>query len=156
MPSSQHVASLLVLSLLCFDSAFAQQASSQKAAAKTATVSQQLAALTKQAEQYQALLQDPDVSSSPELTAAVREKWIEVACRAKQLNLSLLGIQDAALSKQLYDSCTLRLRSSQSGKVNAPPATTSGATASSQPPPPFPTGLQPPPCCLDFPAINFD
>jgi hypothetical protein len=156
MPSSQHVASLLVLSLLCFDSAFAQQASSQKASGKTATVSQQLAALTKQAEQYQALLQDPDVSSSPELSAAVREKWIDVACRAKQLNLSLLGIQDAALSKQLYDSCTLRLRSSQSGKVNAPPATTSGATASSQTPPPFPTGLQPPPSCLAFPAIKFD
>jgi len=73
-------------------------------------VSQQVASLTKQADEYQALLKDLDVSSSPELSAAVKKKWIDVTCRAKQLNLSLLGIQDAALSKQLYDSCAIRLR----------------------------------------------
>jgi hypothetical protein len=156
MLSRKHVASLLVFSLLCFDSAFAQQSSSQKASTKTATVSQQLAALTKQAEQYQALLQDPDVTSSPELTAAVREKWIDVTCHAKQLNLSVLGIQDAVLSKQLYDSCALRLRGSQPAKGNTPSATTSGATASSQTPLPFPTGLQPPPSCLAFRPIKFN
>ena len=157
MRPSQHVASLLVFSLLCFDSVSAQQSSSKKPAPKNAT-SEQLASLTKQAEKYEALLQDPDVNSSPELTAAVKEKWIDVTCRAKQLNLSLVGIQDAALSKQLYDSCALRLRNSPEVKGNTQPTatTTPSVTRTNQTSPPFPPGVQPPQSCRTFPPIPFD
>src|SRR6266576_3240889 len=136
MHPSRHVASILVFSLLCFNSVSAQQSGPQKAATKKTTVSQQLASLTKQADEYQALLKDPAVSSSPELSAAVKEKWIDVTCRAKQLSLSLLGIQDAALSKQLYDSCALRLRNSPEAKGNTPSAAT--PSAPNQTPSPFP------------------
>jgi hypothetical protein len=115
-------------------------------------LSTQLASLTKLAEQYHAFLQDPDVTSSPELSAALKEKWIDATCRAKQLNLSSLGVQDTAISKQLYDSCSSRLRSSQAENSN----TTSDPTAPGQAPLPFPAGVQPPPSCETFPAIKFD
>jgi hypothetical protein len=156
MRPSQHVVSVLVFSLLCVDFVSAQQPAPQKPATKKPTISQQLASLTKQAEEYQTLLRDADISSSPELSAAVKDKWIDVTCHAKQLNLSLLGIQDTALSKQLYDSCALRLRNSPPTIGNTPPTTTPGAIAATQNPPPFPIGLQPPASCLAFPAIPFD
>jgi hypothetical protein len=85
-------------------------------------------------EQLQLLLNDPDVTSDPDLKKIVYTRWVQASCKSKQLQYPNVG---ADLLKALYDACVSRLSaqspslsSTPSAASNIQPAQNPGATVS--------------------------
>jgi hypothetical protein len=67
--------------------------------------------LTQEVQQYQTLLQSPDVANAPDLSSAIREKWIAASCQIEVLQLPTSIMQNPHFVDELFSSCSKRLHS---------------------------------------------
>jgi hypothetical protein len=82
-----------------------------------------------QAEQYQALLNDVDISSDPDVKHAIYLKWVDASCKSKRAKVEqAVGGSDAGLATSVYSACVKRLQAQES---NAVTTTTTGGAANS-------------------------
>lgn len=127
MRPPQSVSCLLIAWMLCSPLVAAGQTGSTKRSTptpkKAASAADQIVALTKEAQQYQTLLQNPDVASVPELSNAVKEKWIIATCQIEVLSLPASIMQNATFVDQLAAACSKRLHAQPS------PTTASGMSS---------------------------
>lgn len=95
-----------------------------------------------QVQKYQALLNDVDVVSDPDVKRAVYSKWVEATCRSKRAKVQqAIGGADTGLATSTYSACVKRLQSQEStgsvpggaGATTASPST-AGASGSNTPP----------------------
>ncbi len=69
----------------------------------------------KQIQQYQALLNDVDIASDPDVKHAVYLKWVDATCQSKRAKVEeALGGSDTSLANSVYSSCVKRLQALES------------------------------------------
>ena len=174
---------LILMSLGTVGTAQTPTKAKTSTASRTANTTASIASLDAQAQKYQQLLNDVDISSDPDVRSAVYAKWVAATCQSKRLQFQQSGV-DASLGAAIYQNCTKRLLADPSAAVAAanpaaekPSAGTAARTPSAPAPaaPPqsgskpaaktpapstitvqFPAGVQVPSGCLTFPAIGFD
>ena len=66
---------------------------------KPATTTDQLTALTQQVQEYQKLLQNPDVTSDTYRKNKIKELWIVASCQVEVLSLTTSVVKDACIVK---------------------------------------------------------
>ncbi|HEY4933594.1 MAG TPA: hypothetical protein VII23_18675 [Terriglobales bacterium] len=157
MQASKFSAWIALVSMVLVSAGDAQTAAPAKASGATKTTSpkQSVASLDAQAQKYQQLLNDVDVTSDPDVKNAVYAKWVDVTCKRKQLELQQSAL-DASLAASIYQSCSKRLIANPAAAVAADAHQTANAAGGNQGPPPFPAGVEPPPGCSTEITIHFD
>ena len=116
MRATQAVSLTLIVWMFCSPLAVFGQTGSTKQSTtkKAATSADQTATLTKEVQQYQTLLQNPDVISVPALSSAIKEKWITATCQLEVLSLPPSVIQNPTFVDQLSSACSARLHAAPS------------------------------------------
>jgi hypothetical protein len=106
-----------------------------------------------QAAQYQALLNDVDISSDQDVKHAIYRKWVDATCNSKRAKIEqVVGGSDASFAASIYSACVKRLQDQES--TAATPATP-GSAVGTTPRATMPNAT-PPPGCQTLPMMNND
>jgi hypothetical protein len=78
---------------------------------KPATTTDQLTALTQQVQEYQKLLQNPDVTSDTYRKNKIKELWIVASCQVEVLSLPTSVVKDPTFVVPLVqNACIVKIR----------------------------------------------
>jgi hypothetical protein len=119
MRAPQSVTWSLIAWMFCSPLVAVGQTSSSKRPApkKTPTAAEQIAALSKQVQEYQAQLVHPDVASDPYRSNKIKELWVLASCQLEVQSLPAPVIQDPKFVDGLYAAlCSLQRSPAWSGE----------------------------------------
>jgi hypothetical protein len=110
--------------MFCSPLVAAGQTSSTKRSTvkKALTPAEQIATLTQEVQEYQALLQKPDVASDAYRRNKVKEQWIIATCNLEVLSLPASVVHDPKFVDGLKAACSERLNSQPVEAGITPPA----------------------------------
>ena len=113
----------------------------------------------KQIQRYQALLNDVDITSDPDVRHAVYLKWVDATCQSKRASVQeALGGSDTSLAATIYSSCVKRLQAqeSNSGVPGATGTSTNPSTTAATPPSNGTPNVTLPQGCGSIPQLTED